>query len=188
MNFKKFLIFGLIASFAIGIGTSSASAFLGPREGRGEKMFQKDLSTLTEEQKEERYERIVEKLGDKVSDEQKVQLQQAFESNDHDTIKSIMDPIKDSLKADHKKRHEDIKSAIESNNYESFLSLVKGTPMEEKIDSQEKFNLLVEMHTLKTRIDEIKEELDITHPYDKKRGMHHGEKRKGMHMFQENEE
>lgn len=62
----------------------------------------------------------------------------------------------------HKERKKEFDALIESNDYEAFRRMVADTPMADIIDTQEKFEALVESHSLREdgKLDEAREALE----------------------------
>ncbi len=72
------------------------------------------------------------------------------------TLPEIKDPEQ------HKERKREFDALIESNDYEAFRRMVADTPMADIIDSQEKFDALVESHELREdgKFEEAREALE----------------------------
>ncbi|MBD3300002.1 MAG: hypothetical protein GF347_01495 [Candidatus Moranbacteria bacterium] len=59
---------------------------------------------------------------------------------------------------------EQMKEVLESGSYEKFKSILEGDKVLELIDSEEKFNRLLEAHKLRKEADQIMEELGFERP------------------------
>lgn len=80
-----------------------------------------------------------------------------------------MREIHEAMRESHKESHEAIRSAIEADDYNAFVTAVADTPMAEQITSESDFAKLVEAHELmeggdKDGAKEIMEELGLTGP------------------------
>jgi flagellar motor component MotA len=123
------ILFGMIAS----------SAFASEREGMRENM--------RETRKDFRQE---------LTDDQLDTLEKAHdlrEAGDKDGARELLKdmgigmPMKE-MRDDFKEQHEDVKAAIESGDYEAFKTATKDAPIDIQL-SEEQFNNLQEVHTLK---------------------------------------
>lgn len=197
MNAKKMLALGLVGSFALGASAPSASAFFG-REFGGESEHRGGYSQSGEQgefqnfrggkrgggffgsqnaesgEEQERGKKRGGKKGPRFSEEQIEALKAAREEGGVDAVKELLEEYKAEKEAEREERQanrEAVKAAIEANDYDAFVEAVADTPMAEQVDTEAKFELLVEMHELKTRIDEIREELGLP---EKGHGEHRG--------------
>lgn len=79
---------------------------------------------------------------------------------DMDTMHSV----RDAMKEHREEMHEAVKEALEEGDYDAFLNAVENSPLADKIDSLEEFELFMEAHELREAGDrdgarEIMEEL-----------------------------
>lgn len=104
-----------------------------------------------------------------------------------------MHDIRDTMKELRKERREEVKAAVEAEDYDSFLEAVEGSPLEEKINSEEDFETFVEAHELRESGDregarELLEELGVEPKEHGNRGHGFGKKHfgsEGGHRMQE---
>jgi len=96
--------------------------------------------------------------------------------------------IREVRKASHeykKEKHQEVKTAIEAGDYEAFKNVVEDSPLAEKIDSESKFEKLIEAHELRESGDkegaqEIMSELGIERGEGKGFGGKHGRHGAGL--------
>ena len=87
------------------------------------------------------------------------QAHELRESGDKDAARDIlmnagvdmdtMRGVRDAMKEHRAQMHEAVEEALENGDYDAFLKAVQDSPMEEKVDSPEEFDLFIEAHELR---------------------------------------
>lgn len=108
-----------------------------------------------------------------LTDDQKAQIESA--SGDREQMRTIMDSIREENQAQRETERAAVDAAIAANDYTAFRTAVSEKGPLSNI-TEEQFPLVVEMHTLQKRMDEIRAELGVEMP------------RKGMRMNHAEEE
>jgi hypothetical protein len=106
---------------------------------------------------------LLQKIDVDLSDNQISALEEAHELReggaDRDDVKAILedadidkDTMREIREAAHEYRqgrHEEVKSAVDAEDYDAFKNAIEGSPMAEVIDSESDFARLVEAHELR---------------------------------------
>ncbi len=108
-----------------------------------------------------------------LTDEQKAQIESA--AGDRDQMRAIMDSVREAHQADRDAERLAVESAIEANDYTAFQKAISEKSPMANI-TEEQFPLVVEMHGLQQRIEEIHAELGMEMPEEGHRrgGSGHG--------------